>query len=396
MTEPLNIADYRRLAQRRLPRGVFEFVDRGSEDDVAERGNRRAFEALRLRPRILAGAAPRSLRTRVFDEVCDMPVGIAPVGVAAYMWYRGEMAFAQAAAKMRIPFVLSGATSIPMEAVSACGGPDLKWFQLYVSGDHPRSLQVARRARAAGYSALLLTVDSLVPYKREFAVRSGFDIPFRMRPSGLWDIATHPRWLLGTMARYMTTGGLPRPIDYPLAAPGTPESRGVAFKDDALDWSFLQALREIWPGKLVVKGVLDPRDAEQCVRCGADGIVVSNHGGIALDSALAPIEALPDIVAAAGDDLTILLDGGIRRGSDVVKALALGADLVLVGRAALYALAANGEQGVVHALGLLRDEIGRTLAQVGCRTPMDLTPEYVVGAAPNVRRARPALQESVQ
>jgi isopentenyl diphosphate isomerase/L-lactate dehydrogenase-like FMN-dependent dehydrogenase len=377
MHTPLNIADFRSLARRRLPKGVFDAIDRGSEDDVAERRNREAFETLRLRPRILAGAAPRSLAVQVLGEAYAMPVGIAPMGVAAYVWRDAEVALARAASAMEVPFVLSGATTIPLETVMARGGAGPKWFQLYVSGDHARALKLAPRVHEAGYSTIVLTVDSLTPYRREFATRSGFDMPFRLRLAGLLDIAAHPSWLLQTILPYLAAGGLPQAVDYPIAPPGSPEAKGVALKADDLDWAFLAELRRIWPGKLVVKGVLDPRDADRCAHSGVDAIVVSNHGGIALDGSLAPLEALPDIVAAVRGRLGVIMDGGVRRGSDVVKALALGADLVLIGRAALYALAADGERGVVGALSILRTEIDRTLAQVGCRTIADLTADHV-------------------
>jgi isopentenyl diphosphate isomerase/L-lactate dehydrogenase-like FMN-dependent dehydrogenase len=378
MAAPLNIAEFRLTARRRLPKGLFEFIDRGCEDDVAERGNRTAFEALRLRPRILAGASPRSLDTQVLDEKFALPIGIGPVGVAGQVWHRGEIALARAAASMQVPFVLSGATSVSLEEVMRDGGQGRKWFQLYVSGDRDRSLQLIRRVHEAGYTALFLTVDSLVPYNREFAVRSGFNIPFKLRPSGAWDIFTHPRWLFGTIGPCLASGGLPQPVDYPMPAPGSCEGKRVALKDDSLDWNFLKSVREIWPAKLIVKGVLDPRDAELCAKHGADGLVVSNHGGISLDSAVAPIDALPDIVSAVGGGMSIMLDGGVRRGSDVIKALALGADLILLGRAPLYALATAGEAGVVRALTILKEEMDRILAQIGCRTIDDLAADYVV------------------
>ena len=376
--KPLNVSDYRLAARRRLPRGLFDFLDRGSEDDRAVAANRAGFAQLRLRPRILRGAAGRSLKVTLFGVERNLPICLAPIGIAGHLWYRGEAALAHAAARAGIPFILSGVTNLPLEDVAGCGDGD-KWFQLYVSGDRERTMALVPRIAAAGYSTLVLTADSLVSYKREFATRSGFDIPFRLRLSGVFDMATHPHWLFGTIGRYLRAGGLPKPAEYPMAPPGDPAREGVALKDDGLDWAFVKQLRAAWPGTLAVKGLLDARDARLCVEHGVDAIIVSNHGGIALDAAVTPIEVLSGIAEAVGVRAAILMDGGVLRGSDVVKACALGADMVSIGRAAMYGLAAAGERGVVDVLSLLAAEIDRTLAQLGCRSIADLTPDHVIG-----------------
>jgi len=373
----LNISDYRQAAQRRLPRGLFDFLERGSEDDRAVEQSRSAWHSWRLRPRILAGAAPRTVGTSLFGRARALPVGLAPVGIAAYLWHEGEAALARAASATDIPFILSGATTTRLDRFASFGDGD-RWFQLYVSGDRERTFDLVRRVQTAGFTTLVLTVDSLTPYKREFAARSGFDIPFRLSIAGFADMAAHPRWLLGTIGRYALDRRFPGLAEYPIAPPGDPMHGRFAFKDDSLDWQFLAQLRSFWAGRLVVKGVLDHRDARLCVDHGVEGIVVSNHGGIALDASVGPIDVLEGVVAEVAGRAAVIIDGGVTRGSDVVKAYALGADFVLLGRAAMYGLAAAGEQGVRDVLGILAAEIDRTLAQIGCRSLADLTRDHVV------------------
>lgn len=386
MSAMLNVEDYRIAARRRLPRGLFDFLDKGSEDDHGVTENRAAFERLRLRPRILAGAAPRSLEVSALGRSYALPIGLAPVGIAGYLWHRGEAELARAAAAANVPFVLSGATTMRLEEVIAAGSADA-WFQLYVSGDRKRTLNLVGRAASLGYRALVLTVDSLTPYKREFATRSGFDIPLRLGPSALLDMGLHPRWLVGTAGRYFLNRQFPGPVEYPLPPPGDPERGRYAFKDDALDWRFLSELRTIWPGKLLVKGVLAAEDARACVDHGADGIIVSNHGGIALDASVAPATVLRSIAVEVKGKATVLVDGGIRRGSDVVKAHALGADMVLIGRAAMFGLAASGEAGVRDILRILGAEVDRTLAQIGCRTLADVGYDRLADVTPTTKEA---------
>ena len=372
-----NIDDFRAAARRRLPRGLFDYIDRGAEDDLAVHHNRRAFERLKLRPRVLAGAGDRRLETHLLGRSQALPFGIAPTGPASFLWHHGEIALARAASRLDVPLVLSCAAGVPMEKVVRDGGAGSKWFQLYISGDRALSLATLERAQAAGFGALVLTVDSIVNPNREFSLRSGYTIPPRFSPRVALEALTSPRWLLGTIGRYYLEGGLPGMSNYPL--PDTLDALArIPLKDDTIDWRTLQEIRAAWPRKLVVKGVLDPRDALTCAECGVDAIIVSNHGGLVLDGAMATIDALPDIVDAVGEQAEVYIDGGIRRGSDIVKALALGAKAAFVGRATLYALAAFGEAGVVRALELLRDEIDRTLASLGCPRLADLSRDHVV------------------
>lgn len=376
----LNIFELRDLARRRLPRGVFEFIDRGCEDDVAIRHNRAAIERIKFRPRVLVDVSQRSQATTLFGHPQSMPVAIAPTGPAGLMWYRGEIELARAAAKAGIPFTLASPATTAMEEVVAAGG-GRQWFQLYMWRDREMSYRIVERAKAAGFEALVLTVDSIVGANREYHVRNGITIPPTLNMRNVADLVSHPRWLLGVVGAYWIRSGMPRPQNYSAersaAAPVRPLGRSID-KNESLTWDDLRILREKWPRTLIVKGIMNPQDAVAAADCGADGIVVSNHGGIACDGAMAPIEALPAVADAVGSRVTVLIDSGFRRGSDIVKALALGAKTVLTGRATLYGVAAAGEAGASRALEILHEEIHRTLAALGCRSLADLRRDHVI------------------
>jgi isopentenyl diphosphate isomerase/L-lactate dehydrogenase-like FMN-dependent dehydrogenase len=375
----LNIEDLRRIARRRLTRALFEFIDRGSEDDVALRHNREAIERIKLRPRVLNDVSERDPAVTLFGQRHAMPVVIGPTGPAGFAWYRGETALARAAARAQIPFTLASTSNTPMEDILANGG-GTQWYHLYVWRDMEASLLAVDRARRAGFEALVLTVDSIMPYNREFDVRNGASFPLRITPRNLIDTLLHPRWTLGTIGRYVVSERhLPR---YPnIAMPegiSHAEMRAFLTKNDTMTWDFLRRLREMWPRTLIVKGILHPADAVMAAECGADGVIVSNHGGIASDASLAPIDALPDIVAAVGERMTVMVDSGFRRGSDILKAIALGADAVVVGRPTLYGLAAAGEAGATRALEILSSEIRRTMGVLGCSSIDALSRDHVV------------------
>lgn len=379
VSSALNIEDLRKIAKRRLTRGLFEFVDRGSEDDVALRHNRAALEAIKLRSRVLNDTSERHTRSSIFGAPVDMPLVIGPTGPAGFVWYRGETELAKAAAKAGIPFTLASTSNTPMEDILEKGG-GRQWYHLYVWRDIEASLKAVPRAEAAGFEALVLTVDSTVPYNREFDVRNGVTMPVRLTPRNIADIVTHPSWLFGTVGRYVLADGhLPRysNIDMPEGL-STTGVRDFLFKNDTLDWDFLKRIRDMWPRKLVVKGILHAADAAKCAEHGVDCVIVSNHGGIASDAALAPIDVLPSVVREVGDRMTVIVDSGFRRGSDVLKGLALGADAVIVGRATLYGVAAGGEAGASRALEILHSEIRRTMGVMGLTDLDQITRDHVV------------------
>jgi isopentenyl diphosphate isomerase/L-lactate dehydrogenase-like FMN-dependent dehydrogenase len=387
----LNIEDLRRMARRRLTRGLFEFIDRGSEDDVALRHNRAAIERIKLRSRVLNDVSARDPAITLFGRPHAMPIAIGPTGPAGYVWYRGELALARAAAKAGVPFALASTSNTAMERIRAEGG-GTQWYQLYVWRDMEASLAAVGRARDAGFDALILTVDAIVPYNREFDVRNGMTFPVRITPTNLIDTLLHPRWTFGTIGRYvLAEGHLPRYVNIRIPERGTPnEVREFLTKNDTMTWDFLRRLRDSWPRTLIVKGILHADDAVMAADCGADAVIVSNHGGIASDASLAPIDALPDVAAAVGDRITVIVDSGFRRGSDVLKALAMGADAVMIGRATLYGVAAAGEAGATRALEILRAEIRRTMGAIGCRDIASVTRDHVVLPADGlIRRANP-------
>jgi isopentenyl diphosphate isomerase/L-lactate dehydrogenase-like FMN-dependent dehydrogenase len=363
-----NIADLRERARRRLPLGIWEYAERGVEDEGGMARNRAAFDAVTFRPRVLRGVQQVDPSTELFGKPAPFPFVVAPTGAAGLMWHKGDLALARAAAAAGAPFVISSASTMDLEEIVEAGGR--QWFQLYLWEDRSLSHAVVDRAWSLGCEALFVTLDLPVPPNREYIQRNGFGTPFKLNARNTLDVLTHPRWLAGVMGRYMFEGGIPTQANLPdrlraKVTKGAPP--GALFKQDDLDWEGAKALRDRWPGKFVLKGILHPEDAERAVALGADGIVVSNHGGRALDCSLATIEALPAIRDAVGGRMTVFLDSGVRRGSDVVKAVALGADAVLAGRAPLYGLAAFGEPGVGRAIEFLRSETARTMAMLGAR-----------------------------
>ncbi|HWA19575.1 MAG TPA: alpha-hydroxy acid oxidase [Devosia sp.] len=374
-----NIFELREMAKRRVPRGLFDFVDRGTEDEISLRNNRAVFDRIRFKPRALVDVSKRTLATTIFGVEHKMPLAISPTGTAGLMWYEGELELAKAARAAGIPFTLATGSLTAMEKVADEAGGEL-WFQLYMWADRAMSHELVERARSAGYKALVVTVDSAASGNREYNVRTGFTVPFTFSRRAMADILMHPRWLVGVMLRYMMTSGMPVYANYPAAARAKltagPMGR-TSLRTDSLNWDDLAALRKTWPHKLIVKGVMHPEDAVKALDYGADAISLSNHGGRNLDGVISPLEALPDVVSAVGRRAPVLLDGGFRRGSDVVKALALGASMVMIGRPTLYGLAAAGYDGAARALELYHEEIRRVMAFLGVNSVDQLNPEYL-------------------
>ena len=364
-----NVADLRERARRRLPHGIWEYLERGVEDETGMARNRAAFERVTFRPRVLRGVQAIDTSAEIFGKPSALPLAVGPTGAAGLMWYKGDLALARAAAAAGVPFTISSASTMDLEQIALGGGR--LWFQLYLWEDRSLSHAVVARAHEVGCEALFVTLDLPVTPNREYIQRNGFGTPFQLNARNTLDVLLHPRWLAGVMGRYALDGGIPTQANLPdrlraKVTKGAPP--GALFKQDDLDWDGVKDLRDRWPGKFVLKGILHPEDAERALALGADGVVVSNHGGRALDSSIATIDALPDIVSAVGGRMTVFLDSGVRRGSDVVKAIGLGADAVLVGRAPLYGLGAAGEAGVARTLELLRSETARTMAMLGART----------------------------
>jgi isopentenyl diphosphate isomerase/L-lactate dehydrogenase-like FMN-dependent dehydrogenase len=374
-----NVADVRRAAQRRLPKALFEFIDRATEDDIAMRHNRAAIEALRIVPRLPRDVSGRDLSTTLFGAPLSMPLLIAPTGASGVMWHEAELCLARAAKAAGVPYTMATGAMVSFERVAREVGGRL-WFQLYLWPAREHSYDLVRRVAAAGAEALVVTVDTPVSPNREYNTRNGFGSPFRPNAANVADMLLHPRWLLGTLARYLAAGGMPTLRNHP------PEYQDPRTRDaiaprlglsDDIDLAEIARLRAMFPGKLLVKGIMHPDDARAAVAAGADGVIVSNHGGRNLDAAIATFEALPAVAAAIGDRATVIVDSGIRRGLDIVKARALGAHAVQTGRATLWGASAAGEPGVARVLAILRHELDTAMANVGVRRIDEIGPDLL-------------------
>lgn len=372
-----SIEELRRVAMRRLPRFVLEYVEGGAEDEVTLRRNRDVFERVAWVPRTLVGLSMPDATTELFGETLLLPLVIAPTGFNGMLWPQGDLALARAAAAAGIPFTLSTVANYDVVQLGR-ELPGRFWFQLYPVKDQKTADRLVDRAAEAGCRNLVITTDTPVLGAREWD-RRNYREPMKLSASSILDVLAHPRWL----TQVMIPRGAPEFANLTEFLPpkGRSALQGVRFMgtqiNPQLSWSDMERWRRRWPGKLIIKGILSVEDAKRAAETGVDGIVLSNHGGRQLDTAVSGLEVLPAVAAAVGGRIGILVDGGFRRGSDVLKALALGADAVMIGRPALYGLAAGGEAGVTHALGLLRTEMERALTLLGCRSLDELGPHLI-------------------
>ncbi|MET4577485.1 alpha-hydroxy acid oxidase [Ottowia thiooxydans] len=347
-----SIKELQRACVRRLPRPVLDFFEGGAEDEETLCANRRAFEQVRLVPRAFVDVSNIRIGANLIGAAATMPVAIAPMGAIAYGWPDGDIALAKAAAAAGVPYTLSTMASVSIERMAREVGGRL-WFQAHLLQPRERTLQLVERARRAGYEALMITADLPRGGKRERDLHNALTIPFRMRVRHLPQFAARPGWCL-----QMLRHGTPR-LPEALQASAVSQagsSIGAGF-DPSFDWDALRTLREAWPGKLIVKGILCGEDAQTAIGIGVDAIVVSNHGGRQLDGCIATMDALPEIAQVASGRVTVFLDGGVRRGRDVLKALCRGADAVLLGRDVLYGVCASGQAGAAKSLQIIRDEL---------------------------------------
>lgn len=374
----LCLDDFEAMSRRHLPRPIFGYVAGATERNAALTDSARAFTEYGFVPRVLRDVSKRSTAATIFNREWAAPFGIAPMGLSALAAYRGDIVLTEAARAANVPMILSGSSLIRMEEVIAAN-PDA-WFQAYLPGDATRVEALVDRVAAAGFGTLLLTVDTAVLPNRENNVRNGFSTPLRPSLRLALDGITHPMWSINTFLRTWRLHGMPH-FENSFAERGAPILASNVLRDftarDHLNWEHLALIRRRWPGWLIVKGVMHPEDAARAAAEGADGVIVSNHGGRQLDGTSAPLRVLPEIKAAA-PGITVMLDGGIRRGTDVMKALALGADFVFVGRPMLHAAAVAGRPGVDRAIALLLGELERNMALLGVNTLAELTPECLI------------------
>ncbi len=384
----LNLDDFQNAAQRHLPRPVYEYVAGAAEDGRAYRANRASFDDWSFVPRALIDVSERTQRRTLFGIDYATPFGIAPVGLSALAAYRGDLALAQAAAETETLMVLSGSSLIPLEEVIKVNPK--AWFQAYLPGKRREIDALIARVRHAGFSTLVITVDFPVAGNRESSLRAGFSAPLRPNLRLLVDGLTHPRWAVGTFLRTLLLQGMPH-FENNYAARGAPILSNRVLRDVSdrgdFDWQDLEHLRAIWPGNLVVKGLLHPDDGRRACALGADAVVVSNHGGRQLDGAVAPLRMLPAMIDACGST-PVLVDGGFRRGGDVLKAIALGARQVLLGRPFQFAASVAGERGVKHAICLLAREISRDMALLGLKDLGELNADYLLPNHPALKPTR--------
>lgn len=367
LRDAFSLADLRRKARQRLPRAIFDFADGGAETESTLRRNESSFDTLDLVPRPMRGSPTRATGLKLFGRNFDLPVMIGPTGLAGLFWPDGELALARAAAEARVAFCLSHGSVCPLEALSGVG-KGVRWMQLYIYTDRGLTRELATRAAESGYDALVLTVDNQLLGNRERDRRNGFVIPPRLTARELLGAASKLGWL------WRMRHALPRLSFGNYQRPGETASvvqlagRMASLLDPDITWADVDALRAQWRGPLLLKGVLHPDEAREAVEHGCDAVIVSNHGGRQLDGAIASVDALPRIADALVGQVPILMDGGIRRGVDIMRALALGATACLVGRPALWGLAVAGEAGVSHMLGILRSELERAMGLCGVRS----------------------------
>jgi L-lactate dehydrogenase (cytochrome) len=370
------IEDLRQMSKKRIAKAIFDYVDRGSYAEATLRANRSDLEALTLRQRVAIDVDRRSTRTTMLGQDVSIPLALAPVGLTGLNWANGEMLAARAAEKFGVPYTLSTMSICSIEDVAGALTRPF-WFQLYVMRDRGFSASLVERAKAAGCSALVLTLDLQVQGQRHQDLKNGLAVPPRLTPATFFDMLLKPAWVMNVMtSKRKSFGNLEGRI--PNADSLTTLSQWIAGQfDPTLSWKDVEWIKSIWGGKIILKGILDAEDAKIAAGLGVEALVVSNHGGRQLDGASSSIRALPEIADAVGDRIEVLFDGGIRSGQDLLKALALGARGALIGRAYAYGLGAMGERGVTRALEIIRNELDVTMALCGIRDVKDASPSIL-------------------
>jgi L-lactate dehydrogenase (cytochrome) len=373
----LCLDDFEAAARRHLPAPVFAYVSGGVERNHSLAANARAFEQYEFVTRVLVDTSKRSTAATLFGQQWSAPFGIAPMGICALSAYRGDLVLARAAARENVPMIMSGSSLIRMEDVVQANPQ--AWFQAYLPGAREEIVALVERVKAAGYATLVLTLDASIASNRENNIRAGFSTPLRPSARLAWEGLTHPRWSVGTFLKTLLRHGMPH-FENNFARRGAPILSASVLRDFSdrghLTWDHIRTIRDLWPGTLVIKGILDVRDARLAVENGADGIIVSNHGGRQLDGTVSPMRVLPGIVEAC-PEVPVMIDSGFRRGTDVLKALALGARFVFVGRPFNYAASVAGEPGVRKGIALLREEVSRNMAMLGVSSTDAISAEFL-------------------
>ena len=371
----LALEDFEAAARDYLPRPIFAYISGGSESGATLRNNRAVFDEIAFVPQPIADTTRRTLATTLFGQTYAMPFGFCPMGGTSLAGYQGDLVLARVAAAANIPMIMSEAALTPLEQVRAAG--PTTWYQTYPPGNAEVIAKIIERVERAGFDTMVVTVDVPVPANRENNVRNGFNLPLRPTPALAWECLLHPRWFCGSFLRTLLVHGMPyyENMGPRVALISKSGVRGYGRRDQ-LTWEHLELMRRLWKGRLILKGILDPGSARRARESGMDGVIVSNHGGRQLDGSIASLRALPAIVEQA-KDMVVMLDSGIRRGTDVLKALALGVKFVFVGRPMICAAAIGGETAVHHAVNLLRDEVDRNIALLGISSPAEMSPRLL-------------------
>jgi len=370
-----NIEDLRQIAKKRVPRGVFGYVDGGSEDGIAVQNNRDAYTSLKIKNRVLIDVSERSTQTEIFGKKAAMPFGVSPTGTAGLMAYGGETGVALAATKMGVPCTIALNAQTSMEEIWEAAGEGNLWFQVYMWPDNDLSMKQIERIKNVGFETLIITVDGPVGSNREYNRKNGFSMPLKYSATLFAQLLAKPGWLI-------------RITD--------PVLKHTVTKTDDLTWEHVQRIRDVWPGNLLIKGLQSSEDAVIAKERGLDGVILSNHGGRYVDCAPAPLQVLPEVRAAVGDDFTVIIDSGARRGSDIVKAVALGADLVMSGRPTLWGAAAGGADGSYVALEIFHAEMDRIMAQLGLNGVDEIGPQIFWNPPNWVPQTEPKLKVAAE
>ncbi len=374
----VNINDLKKLTKKRLPKIAYDFLENGAEDELCYNRNLASFSDYKLLPRYLIDITKRTQETKLFDKVYSSPFGFAPTGTAGLFKRGAEGMLAHISKKRNIPYIMSGAANASIEEISEISS-DHTWYQIYATLNREIAYDQIKRAELSGFEALVITVDVPIRTKRERNIRNGFSNSQRMKPSIFLEALTHPGWIL----EYLKNGGPPTMgswVKYVKGKPTVDETVKLFTKNIPATnqtWEDIKKYRDLWPKKLIIKGILHPEDALKAIDCDVDGIILSNHGGRQLDRAPTPIDVLPEISQLVGNKIDVMIDGGIRRGSDIIIALCLGAKFVFIGRAGLYGAAAGGLEGIDKAYNILREEIDQNLGQMGCTNVSNLGDEWL-------------------
>lgn len=381
LSKILSLSDFEVLAKKRLPKPLFEYVSGGCEDGQSVKANRQSFSEYEFRTQVLIDISKRSQKITLFGKEYASPFGIAPMGITALTSYRGDLVLATAAQAANIPAIMSGSSLIKMEEI-ASAAPDT-WFQAYLPGKVEEIEPLIDRVKVAGFKNLVITVDVACPSNRENNIRAGFSTPLRPNLRLAWEAITHPRWFYGVLLKTLINHGMPH-FENNYARRGAPIISKNVIRDFSdrghLTWEHIQQIRKRWDGPMILKGILNPADAQKAMQLGIDCVIVSNHGGRQLDGSVSPLRVLPQIVDTFKNG-PVMLDGGVYRGTDLLKAMALGASCVFIGRPFNYAASVGGQEGVTHAIKLIQKEVSRGMAYLGIKSLDEIDTSCLIDVA---------------